>query len=188
MLNDSTKPNWTARIALLAMVPAVVGGLWLFKDANHDKEPAAVVVSTGCDGFKADALKLFDKGETVALSGAFVPGDRVRLAIDFKGLGYSWDLTGVLATKNVELTGFKPYSSTFKHTTVTYDASDAITSIKSRGNIGGFARLEMDVDVRTAGEGALTIRKTGGVPSLVAPKVTSASCIASGEKSIRPTV
>lgn len=186
MLNDSTKPNWIARIALLAIVPAAVGG-WFLNEASHDKEPAAVVVSTGCDGFKADALKLFDNGETVALSGAFAPGDRVRLAIDFKGLGYSWDLTGVLATKNVKLTGPGPYNSN-KYTSVTRDKSDVITSITSRGEISGFGTVEVDVDVRKAGDGAITIKKTGSVPPLTAPKVTSASCIASGEKSIRPTV
>jgi hypothetical protein len=180
MSSDNTGPNWTARVALLAIVPAVVGGLWLFNKESHDTEPA-VVVATSCSEFKTNAKKLFDKGGTAVLSGTFAPGDHVHLTIDFKGLGYSWELTGVLATTHVDMTGLRPYSSTKKYTRVTYNKDKAIESIVSRGKISGSA------DVTAAGAGAITINKTGGAPSFASPKVKSASCIASRKKSIEPT-
>lgn len=182
--------NLTARIALLAIVPALAAALWLSnkdsRDENRDAKPP-VVVATSCDEFKANAAKLFDQGESVALSGTFAPGDHVHLTIDFKGLGYTWELTGALATKEVELTGFNPYSTTYKYTRVTHNKDKSIESIVSRGKISGSARLELDFDVKTAGVGAITISKSSSVPSLISPKVTSAGCTASRTKSIVPS-
>jgi|SRR5262249_19623768 len=175
MLRDNTEPNWTARIALFAMVLALVGGLWLFNKANRDMEPPTAV-ATSCSGFEADAHKLFDKGDTAALSGTFAPGDHVHLAIDFEGVGYSWELTGVLA-KKPDVTGSGWFTTVTRRTTST-------TSTTSHGDISGFARLEVELDVTTAGDGAIKIKKTSSVPSFTPPRVASASCNAS----TRPTI
>lgn len=158
------------------MVLALVGGLWLFNKANRDAEPLTVV-ATSCSGFEADAQKLFDKGETAALSGTFAPGDQVQLAIDFNGVGYSWELTGVLAkAKKAEVTGAgSSTTGSFSFSTST----KSITSTVSRGDISGFATLDVEIDVTTAGDGAITIKKTSSVPSFKPPRVTSASCNAS---------
>jgi hypothetical protein len=179
MLRDNTEPNWTARIiALFAMVLALVGGLWLFNKANRDTEPPTVV-ATSCSGFEADAHKLFDKGDTAALSGTFARGDHVHLAIDFEGVGYSWELTGVLAkAKKAHVTGSG--SSTKVTRSVSFSTSTtSITSTVSRGDISGFARLDVEIDVTTAGDGAITIKKASSVPSFTPPRVASASCNAS---------
>jgi hypothetical protein len=105
MSTNNAEPVRKARItALFAMVLALAGGLSLFNRAHGDTEPPAVVteppivVATSCSGFEADAHKVFDGRDIAALSGTFAPGDHVHLAIDFKGVGYSWELTGVLGT------------------------------------------------------------------------------------------
>src|SRR6185436_603757 len=96
--------NWTARIALLAMVPVLVGGLWSFNTASRAQSSNAA--ATSCRGFASDAHKLFDKGDTAALSGTFAPGDRVQLAIDFASAGYRWEFTGVLGkVRKAEVAG-----------------------------------------------------------------------------------
>src|SRR5262249_30046526 len=129
MLRDNTKPNRAARtaavqfvtviFALVAVVLAVVGGLWLllFDKANADTEPP-IVIASGCSRFEADAHKLFDNGETAALSSTFAPGDHVHLAIDFEGVGYSWELTGALAKKPA-VTG-SGWFTTFTTSTVSH--------------------------------------------------------------------
>ena len=60
----------------------------------------------------------------------------------------------------------------------TLTPSRAPISAESHGTIAGFARLEVKLDVVTAGDGTLTIKKTGSTPSLT-PKVAIASCKAS---------
>lgn len=204
MLTDNTALNWTARIALLAIVPAVAGGLWLFNQASAGTErPTAV--ATSCSGFEADAQKLFDQGNIAALSGTFAPGDRVQLAIDFEGAGHSWELTGVLAAaKKADVTGTGSFTtvttstrftlssmsaryrsstrSVTAPTSTTMSLSEAQSSsdpTSTRGEISGRARLDLEIDVTTAGDGAIRINKTGSVPSLTAPRVASASCKAS---------
>jgi hypothetical protein len=157
------------------MVLALVGGLWWFN--NSDREPPTVV-ATSCSGFETDAHQLFDKGDTVALSGTFAPGDHVHLAIDFNGVGYSWELTGVLATTNVDVTGPGPFTSNKFTTTYTKPTSTKPTSTTAHGDISGFATLEVELDVPTAGDGAITINKTSSVPSITSPRVASASCYA----------
>jgi hypothetical protein len=175
MLKDNTRPNWTARmIAAFAVVLAAGGGLWAFNTANGATEPP-IVVATSCSGFEAAAQKLFDQGDTAALSGTFAPGDRVQLAIDFNGVGYSWEMTGVLATpKKTDVTGGS--SSTFTRSISFSIANTSITSAVARGDVSGSARLELEVDVTTAGAGAITVKKTGSMPSFTAPRVASASC------------
>jgi hypothetical protein len=184
MSTDNTKPNWTARTSgLLAVVLAVVGGLWLLDKANRDTEPT--VVATSCRGFAADARKLFDKGDTVALIGAFAPGDRVSLAIDFEGVGYAWELTGVLAhPRKAEVTGA---DSSAKHTRVVsfFTSTRSSSSTVTSGHVTGFARLDVEADVATAGDGAILIVKTGSVPSFRSPRVASASCDASKKPTTR---
>jgi hypothetical protein len=194
MLRD-TEPDRKVRIiALFAMVLALVGGLSLFNKAHGDTEPPTVVtepptfVATSCSGFEADAHKLFDKGDIAALSGTFAPGDHVHLAIDFKGVGYSWELTGVLGkTPDVRFrwfswfTWFSSYSTT---TTTTFTPEHTPISTVSHGKINGFARLEVEIDVATAGEGAITINKTSvnktsSMPFFAPPRVAIASCNAS---------
>jgi hypothetical protein len=189
MLKDDTKSNWTARIAAsLAMVVALSGGLWLSDKASGGTEPAtATAIATSCTKFNADAGKLFDNGDRTALTGTFARGDHVHLIIDFKGAGYSWELTGALG-KTPDVTGTGPFS---KYVTYTYSkpADDNAAStpstpaklIMSRGTISGFARLDLELDVASAGEGAITINRTGSVPSFA--RVAIASCKAA----IQPT-
>jgi hypothetical protein len=199
MVSGNTAPDRTARIvSLLAMVVALAGGLWLFNPASRDTE-AAAVVATSCSGFAADAKTMFDKGDSVMLSGAFAPGDHVHLAIDFKGARYGWQLTGAPASEKSEVTGSGAFTIT--KSTVTDTASrttvaitlapssskprstvftwpkPATTSTTVHGTIGGFARMEVDVDVTKAGDGAIAIDRTGG-SSLTPPMVASASCTA----------
>ena len=101
--------NWTGRIAAsLAIVVALSGGLWLSDKASGGTEPATAI-ATSCTGFKADAGKLFDNGDSTALKGTFAPGDHVHLMIDFKGAGYSWELTGALG-KKPDVTSNGPFS------------------------------------------------------------------------------
>jgi hypothetical protein len=180
------------------MALAVVGGLSLSNKANAGTEPAAVVtgpptvVATSCGGFEADAHRLFDKGDIAALNGAFAPGDHVHLAIDFKGVGYSWQLTGVLGkTPDVSFRWFSWltwFSSYRTHTRTTFTPASASTpasrSTVSDGEINGFARLEVEIDVAAAGEGAITINKTSvnktsSLPFFAPPRVAIASCNAS---------
>jgi hypothetical protein len=164
------------------MVLAVVGGLWLFDNATRDTEPA-ITIATSCGGFEADANKLFDKGDSAALSGTFAPGDHVHLAIDFNGVGYSWKLTGVLgAAEKKDVTG----SSFDSWTTTIAPTADRASSTVTRGKISGFARLELEIDVTAAGDGAITINKSS-VPLVALPKVARASCTATRTASTRPT-
>jgi hypothetical protein len=187
MLKDDTKSNWTGRIgAALAVVVALSGGLWLSENASGGTEPATAI-ATSCTRFEADADKLFDNGDRTALSGTFARGDHVHLIIDFKGAGYSWELTGALG-KTPDVTSTGPFS---KYVTYTYSkpadddsASTPSTSAKlimSRGTISGFARLDLELDVANAGEGAITINRAGSVPSIA--KVALATCKAA----TRPT-
>lgn len=195
MLQDTTKPDWTKRIlALYAMsvAAAVVGGLfWMFGTANASTEPRGAIVTT-CSGFKADARKLFAMGDAAALTGTFAPGDRVKLAIDFSGIGYAWELSGVLAgTKKSEVTGTGSFTTTTRYSkkpdSVTTKTTHTIgmhmdhsaaneKSTDSRGKISGLAILEFEIDVTAAGEGTLKITKTGKLPSLMSPSVEKASC------------
>jgi hypothetical protein len=127
MVSGNTAPDRTARIvSLLAMVVALAGGLWLFNPASRDTE-AAAVVATGCSGFAADAKTMFDKGDSVMLSGAFAPGDHVHLAIDFKGARYGWQLTGAPASEKSEVTGSGAFTIT--KSTVTDTASRTTVAI-----------------------------------------------------------
>ena len=195
MSTNNAEPVRKARItALFAMVLALAGGLSLFNRAHGDTEPPAVVteppivVATSCSGFEADTHKVFDGRDIAALSGTFAPGDHVHLAIDFKGVGYSWELTGVLGTTpDVSFrwfswfTWFSSYSTT---TRTTFTPEHTPISTVSHGKINGFARLEVEIDVATAGEGAITINKTSvnetsSVPLFAPPRVAIASCKAS---------
>jgi hypothetical protein len=189
MLKENTESNWTGRIAAsLAIVVALSGGLWLSAKASGGTEPAtSIAIATSCTGFKADAEKLFDNGDSTALKGTFARGDHVHLIIDFKGAGYSWEVNGALG-KTPDVTGTGPFS---KYITYTYskpaDDNSASTSsthaklIMSRGTISGFARLDLELDVANAGEGAIAINRTGSVPSIA--RVALATCKAA----IQPT-
>jgi hypothetical protein len=180
MSTNNSEPNWKARsIALFAMVLAVVGGLSLFNKPNLDTEPATAVAAN-CSEFVANAHKLFDQGDTATLRGTFAPGDHVHLAIDFKGAGYSWDATGVLG-KEPKLTrsGWFGWYDYTMNTKTTLTPSRTLISAESHGKITAFARLEVELDVATAGDGTLTIKKTGSAPALISPKVAIASCKAS---------
>jgi hypothetical protein len=156
------------------MVLALVGGLWWFNEASGDTQPPTIV-ATSCSGFAAGAQKLVDTGDATVLSGTFAPGDTVQFALDFNGVGYSWELTGVLAkAKRADVTG-----GSSSKVTKSFSYSRSITtrtSTVTRGEISGSARLDVEVDVATAGEGAITIRKTSSEPALRAPRVASASC------------
>ena len=185
MLKDNTESNWTGRIAAsLAIVVALSGGLWLSDKASGGTEPATAI-ATSCSGFKADAGKLFDKGDGTALRGTFAAGDHVHLVINFNGAGYSWELTGALG-KKPDVTSTGPFTYTYTHTKSTVTESESTpptrtTSTVSRGRISGFARLDLELDVANAGDGAITINRTGNVPSFA--RVAIATCKAA----TRPT-
>lgn len=179
MLTNNAEPAWKARnIALFAMVLALAGGLSLFNKANGGTEPATAA-SANCSEFEAKARKLFDQGgDTATLSGTFAPGDHVHLAIDFIGVSYSWESTGVLG-KMPNVSGSRWYSwlKYTAHSKATYSPEHTLISSVSNGKISGFARLEVKLDVATAGDGAITIKKTSGLS--ISPRVVIASCKAS---------
>ncbi len=113
---NNTQPDWTPRIiATFAMVVVLAGGLSFFNGANRVTEPAGTVASS-CGGFTADALKLFNNGDTAVLSGTFAPGDHVHLAIDFRGVGYSWKLTGALGAAEADVTGSGSFTAVTEST------------------------------------------------------------------------
>jgi hypothetical protein len=169
-------------VAVLAMVIAVVGGLWLLNKANFETEPSTAV-ATSCGGFEADAHRLFDKGDSAALSGTFAPGDHVRLVIDFTGVDFSWELTGVLGNAK-KADGFGTgarFTKTTKSVTqikfIPYTRSTTTTLLS--GTVSGTGKLDLEIDVTTAGDGALTINKTGSAPLSPPPRVAIARCNAS---------
>jgi hypothetical protein len=193
MLTDNKTPSRAARIVALSAVTLALGGaLWLFGSASHGTVPR-VAVTTSCKGFAADTRKLFDRGDSIALRSTFAAGDHVHLAIDFDGVaGYAWELTGAMASQP-EVSGSSSLRRSRRTTTwmaiepnkpTASDADSASTTTVStvyRGNISGYAKLALDFDVATAGEGALTIEKmaiekTSGAASSTRPRVLSASC------------
>jgi hypothetical protein len=184
MVKDDAVSDWTARIAasFAFAVLALFGGVWWFSQANYDTTPATVV-ATSCSQFGTDALKLFDKGNNATLRGTFAPGDHVHLAIDLNGVGYSWELDGVLVkTKKVNVTGsgvFAEYTRATSTKVTTSTTSGTTTS--AHGSVNGYARLNVDIDVIAAGDGAITFNKA--LLALTPPKVVGASC----EASPRPT-
>ena len=178
MLTNSTEPAWKARtIALLAMVVAVVGGLSWFNKANDDTAPTTAF-SANCSEFEANADKLFDQGDTATLRGTFAAGDHVHLAIDFNGAGYTWDATGVLGKEpKFSRSGWFGWYDYTMNTKATLTPSRTLISAESHGKITAVsARLEVELDVATAGDGTLTIKKTGSAPALISPRVAIASC------------
>ena len=172
--------HWaTSTVASLAVIAALAGALWLFGEASADAKPATVV-ATSCSGFDADARQQFEKDGATALTGTFAPGDHVHLVVDLRG-GYSWKVTGALG-KKPEVTSNGPFTSTFTYTLSTVNLSPgstppaSTTSVMSRGSIKGFARLDLELDVAKAGEGTITISRTGSALPFVSPKVAVASC------------
>ena len=195
----------TRLLGLSAAIIAVAGGLWQFSRPSRAAESSAAV-ATSCGGFAADAQRLFSKSDAAAMSGTFAPGDHVRLVISFTGVGYSWELTGVLAMANkARVTGAGDFTSVTR--SVSTDAPTSIYTTSrsiarsfglsvvhdvpaarfeytserkaaSRGEISGFARLEMDIDVTAAGDGTIKIDKADSVPLPLPPRIVSASCIA----------
>lgn len=195
MSTDKTQPNWTTRIiASSAVAIVLVGGLGLFSTVSRDtKSPTAdtntsTAVATSCGGFEADAHKLLDEADTTALTATFAPGDHVHLAVDLNGVGYSWKLSGALANKpKVDGSGWFPAVNLCKTSSTTYTAGLlTATPRASHGYIQGCSKLEMDIDVISAGDGTITFIKTGSESSSTQPKVASASCTVSGTKSLQP--
>jgi len=174
-MTDNTTPIWTVRIVVSVAVvaAALVGGLpWLNRIVRHT-EPAPVTIATSCKGFEADAQKLFDKGDTATLSGTFAPGDHVHLAIDIHGVGYSWELTGVLAKSKAAQAHS---SSSFSAYKLSRGTATVNGSTVARGRISGYTTLELDIDVTAAGDGAITINKPTGLSLPMPPRVATASC------------
>lgn len=207
MTNDTTQPDWTPRIiATLATVLALVGGALLVVGAV--RTAPAVSATTTCAGFAADAFKSFNNGANVTLSAPFAPGDHVHLALDIKGAGYSWKTTGVLGAAKTDVTGSGWFetdttfvgklaqSDTTEHaanttldpgsasgtptsaepSTPTY--KESTTSGVARGSSDGITRLDIDVEVATAGDGAITISQRGSLLLAVSQSVAAASCTA----------
>ena len=175
-MSDIKRRDWAARtIALLAVGVVVAGGLLLSNAPNRERRS---VITTRCSEFADDAHKLFDKGDTVVLSGSFASGDHVHLAIDFKGVGYVWELTGVLAAAKKEVTGSGSFATVTKSKS-TSTAATFNTSTTSHGKISGLATLDMESDIAAAGEGSITITNTNSLPPFALPRVASASCEAS---------
>ncbi len=123
MVNDNnTQPDWTPRIiATFAMVVVLAGGLSFFNGANRVTQPA---VASSCGGFTADALRLFNNGDTAVLNGTFAPGDHVHLAIDFRGIGYSWKLTGALGAAETDVTGSGSFTAVTESTSTKTTSAD----------------------------------------------------------------
>jgi len=173
-------------VAVLAMILAVVGGLWLLSKASFATEP----VATSCRGFDSDARKLFENGDSAALSGTFAPGDHVRLAIDFAGVDFSWELAGVLGyAKNVDGYGTgavftKATRSTTHIKFIPYTRST--TTTLHSGTVSGTGILVLEIDVAAPGDGAITINRTSSAPSSPPPRVAIASCNASTRTTIEP--
>jgi hypothetical protein len=205
MSNNITRPIQPWKIsAAVSLVLAIAIGATLF-EASRAADTA--VVTTSCSGFSADARNLLAMGTTRTLSGAFAPGDHVHLAVDFKGTGYSGKLNGVLGTARADVTGSGWFESnaTSTETTeakprisitdVSFAAAASISgnsisakppspeyknstiSGEAHGTITGLARLDVDIDVAAAGDGAITIDQAGSVPLLIAPRILSATCI-----------
>ena len=86
--------------------------------------------------------------------------------------------------KKAEVTGS---GSSAKHTSsISFSTSTKSTSSTvTRGHVTGHARLDVEVDVTTAGDGAITIKKTSSLPSFKPPKVASANCNASKKRTTR---
>ena len=187
MSADNAEPNRAGRIvAVFAMALALGGGYWLFNKVNDDTPPA---IATSCSGFETDAQKLFDKGDTGALRGTFAPGDHVHLTIDLNGGGYSWELFGVLQKKGVTGSGSVP---SINKRTISITTSNVLTIStifkppRSFGELSGFARLEVEIDVTKAGDGAIAFKKAGTAPSSTPlPKVVNASCGAPRQDKIK---
>jgi len=206
MTNDTTPPDWTPGIiATFWIVVALMGGA--LSVAGSTRIAPAVSATTTCAGFADDARKSFNNGANVTLNGPFAPGDHVHLAIDFKGIGYSWKAAGVLGAAKTDVTGSGWFETdtTFTETktdpdwpeettTISFDAAasasgqsisteppahkyDKSTTVgESRGDIDGITRLDIDVEVAAAGDGAITISQRGSWMFAVSQKVAIASC------------
>jgi hypothetical protein len=163
------KAGWTTAIALSVMVLGIAGAVFV-------KRGAPAVVTTSCNELAVDAQKLFARGDTAVLSGRFTPGDHLHLVIDFKGVGYKYVLTGVIA-EQPWVTG-RGWWRSFTRQTVQpeFPGSTSTKSIISTGDLTGLLRMDLEMNVTTAGEGAIIVSKTNSVPSLTAPKVVTASC------------
>jgi hypothetical protein len=169
----SKRLDWAARtIALLAVTVVFAGGLLLLDAPNRDRR---TVIATSCSEFAGDAGSLFDKGDNAVLSGSFASGDRVHLVIDFKGIGYGWELTGVLAAAKKDVTG----SGSFSTVTKSRSTSAGASATTSHGEISGFETLVVEGEIMTAGEGGISITNTNSLPPFARLRVASASCEAS---------
>jgi len=186
MVKHRAALEWAGPVAFSAIVLALAGWVWLLGQAKGEARAAALA---SCDGFAARAEKLFDTGGTATLTGTFTPGDHVHLAIDFRGGGYAWELTGAIARTPI-VTGSDAVRSVV-HTEYKMDVAFpwspwpplSTWPTKAYGDIGGAARLELEIDVVRPGDGAITIKKTGSTPSAASPSVAAASCKAAA----RPT-
>jgi hypothetical protein len=217
MTNDTTQPDWTPRIiAAFAVILALVGVASFVGGAV--RTGPAVSVTTTCAQFAADAEKSFNGAGNVTLSGPFTPGDHVHLAIDFKGVGYSWQATGVLGAAKTDVTGSGWFETdtTFTttesgppksriHTSFGAAARASGTSIsgeaptprydksttvgQTHGDIDGITRLNVDVEVATPGDGAITISQRGSLLLAVSQKVAIANCTSAKQTPVldRPT-
>ena len=172
-MSDSKRLDWAARtIALVAVIFVLAGGLLLLNAPNRERR---TVIATSCSEFEADAGRLFDKGDTAVLSASFASGDRVHLAIDFRGVGYVWELTGVLATAKKDVTGSGSFTTVTKSRS-TSTAATSSTSTVSHGEISGFGTLDVQSDITAAGDGGIVITNTNSLPPVALPRVASASC------------
>ena len=167
MLNKKT--SWVTALALSAIVLSLAG-------AGLIKRDAPTVVTTSCSELTADAQKLFNRGDTAVLSGRFAPGDHVHLAIDFRGVGYKYVLIGVIA-EQPWVTG-RGWWRSFTTETVRPESpvSASTKSIVSSGDLTGLLRMDLEMNVTTAGEGAIVVSKTNSMPSLITPRIITASC------------
>jgi hypothetical protein len=189
MARSSATSRAIARVVtVLAMAVAVVGALSLLDKAGSDTEPSGAVATT-CGGFEAAARKLFDNGDSAALSGKFAPGDHVRLVIDFTGVDLSWKLTGVLGNaKKADVFGTGAIFTKDIHSTtdikfIPYPRSTTTTLLS--GTVRGTGKLDLEIDVTAAGDGALTIDRASSTPS-TPPSVAIAHCNAAKRATTKP--
>jgi hypothetical protein len=175
-----SKAEWAARIALFGTLPALAGAVLLFNTVTSNAERAAAAAS--CSGFADNAQKLFEDGGAGTLSGTFTPGDHIHLAIDFKGAA-EWQSTGalgVVADVHVRSAVTVLYT---QETSTSYSFGGLKNWLRpspvvhtASGTIDRAARVELEIDVTTAGPGAIAVKQTGSEPSAARPTVRSARC------------
>lgn len=178
-MSGVSKAEWAARIALFGTLTVVAGAVLLFNTVTSNAERAAAAAS--CSGFADNAQRLFENGNAGTLSGTFMPGDHIHMAIEFKTAA-SWTSTGVFGVvTDLHVRSAVPVIYT-KETTSSWSFGGLINWLRPKpvlhvtsGKLDRPARLELEIDVTKAGAGEITLEQTGSESS-ERPTVRSARC------------